>query len=75
MKDMLTTFGEAAEELGTTYAVISGLVEAHRITPKPVPRSVAKGLDGRDMATLRRALGLKRGEKVRKTASVPAPAH
>ncbi len=66
MKDSITTFGEAANELGTSYAVIAGLVEAHGLTPKPVPRSPAgKGLDRKDMAVIRKALCLKKGERVR----------
>jgi hypothetical protein len=59
MKDLkLTLFGEAATELSTTYAVVSGLVKSLGIEPKPVPyNGNAKGLDRKDMAQLRRALG------------------
>jgi hypothetical protein len=65
VSEPLTTYGEAAEGLGVSYAVVSGLAEAHGIVPKPVPRSPnAKGLDRADMAVLRRALGLRKGERV-----------
>jgi len=58
LKDQITTFGEAAEELGTNYAVISHCVKRLKITPKPVPRNGrAKGLDRMDMRRLRRMLG------------------
>jgi hypothetical protein len=54
----LMTIKEAAAELNTTVATIRGLVRAHGIVPKPVPRNGnAKGLDESDMATLRRSLG------------------
>jgi hypothetical protein len=57
MRAEVTTFGEAAADLDTTYAVIAGLVKALQITPKPVPRNGnAKGLDRQDMRALRRAL-------------------
>lgn len=71
MKDQIKTFGEAAAELGTTYAVISGLVKAHGLTPKPVPHNGnAKGLDRRDIAVLRRALGLRAGESLNSRQAV-----
>lgn len=61
----LTLFGEAASELETTYAVVSGLVKALGIEPKPVPfNGNAKGLDPGDMARLRRALGKGRSSKL-----------
>lgn len=73
MRDTITTYSEAAVELGTTIAVVSGLVDAWGLTPKPVPRNgKAKGLDARDMAVLRRALGLRKGERVRRAVAVPA---
>lgn len=54
----ILTIKEAAVELETTVATIRGLVRAHEIEPKPVPRNGnAKGLDEADMAILRRALG------------------
>jgi hypothetical protein len=49
---------EAAEILGVDFRVVSGLVKALKIEPKPVKRNgKAKGLDVADMARLRRALG------------------
>ena len=57
-EDSLTTFGEAAAELGTTYPVIAGLVKAHRIKIKRFRMChTAKGLDPDDMNILRRSLG------------------
>lgn len=57
VKEEVTTFGEAAADLDTTYAVIAGLVKALKITPKPVPRNGnAKGLDRQDMRALRKVL-------------------
>jgi hypothetical protein len=70
MKTTLTLYGEAAAELGTTYAAIAAIVKAHGITPKPVPRNGnAKGLDRRDMRVLRKALGM----PARQPARQPQP--
>lgn len=73
MKDLnLTLFGEAASELGTTYAVVSGLVKSLGIEPKPVPHVArGKGLDRNDMAQLRRAMGQTR-RRAKASASVQA---
>jgi hypothetical protein len=66
----LTLYGEAANELETTYAVISGLVRSLGIVPKTVPHNGnAKGLDRKDMARLRRALGRGRRNRSRPSSS------
>ncbi len=65
MRDAITTFGELADELGVYYAVIAGLVRAHNLPIERVPRSGnAKGLSRKSVAVIRRALGLRRGERV-----------
>lgn len=73
-RERVVTYGEAVRELGTTYAVVAGLVQAHGITPKPVPYCNGKGLDARDMAVLRKALGLRKGESLSQRRREPAPA-
>lgn len=70
----LTTFGEAAVELETTIAVISGLVLALGLNPKPVPRNGnAKGLNDKDMNKLRRALGKNRRSALTKSSQDSEP--
>lgn len=60
MSDRIYTFVEAGRELNIDRQVVAGLVKAHAITPKPVPRNgAAKGLDERDMRVIRKALGLR----------------
>lgn len=72
MKDQIVTYGEAAEEFGASYETISNIARGHGLTPKPVPRNGnAKGLDRKDMAVIRKALGLRKGERL---TEKPVPA-
>lgn len=69
MAGTIKTYGEVAAELGVRYEVISTLVEAHGLTPKRVPHSGAgKGLDPDDIRVIRKALNLKRGQKLNRPA-------
>jgi hypothetical protein len=56
-REHITTYGEAAELLGTDIRTISGLVKALGLKPKKVRiNNLAKGLDRSDIAAIRRAL-------------------
>lgn len=57
-KELLYTFGEAAEDLGTTRPVISELVRRLAIVPKPIRSNRrAKGLTGDDLRRIGSCLG------------------
>ncbi len=65
MKEALSTYQEVAEEFGTDRHTIRGLVHAHGLTPKRIRlNSLAKGLSAADRAVIRKALGLKAGQRL-----------
>jgi len=56
--EQLWTITDAASLFGTTVATIRGLIQAHGIETKPVPRNgKARGLNYSDMQVLALALG------------------
>ncbi len=62
---MIISQAHAASELGVSVPTIRDLSKRFGIVAKVVPSNGnAKGLDERDMAVLRRALGLRKGEKL-----------
>jgi transposase len=66
---------QAAEQLGVSVPTIRDISRRFGIEPKDVPSNgKAKGLDEKDMKVIRRALRLRKGERVRDRAE-PAPAH
>lgn len=56
----LYSYSQVARELGVDYRLVSGLVDALGIVPKPHPSNGrAKALDDRDFAVIRQALSVR----------------